>query len=405
MSGTAQAVQVATVVVRLKDLTNDDLPAAISQFVLNVTRAGAYLPHELPPKATQVHHLGYYVGQVSNGGHAQFLHNSNSLGAFQTVAAGALAALKAMGAEKQHQVLAAMVAWAAANSEASREVHVNAMKGFDKRFWAAENERPIFETWAEDERPTLAGRWISNWPELQIVKDDRYDLAIEEIAALNPFRVPRLAWRNVQSIRYQITDPVQIAIAVACGAVGPEPETKTRVAGHVPFLEIEGKQCVGHIVQTDKGKRLCVCDDEGARLYAYHEDDQRAKRAPGEDTMKYLSRRAVSSVGSRLSAVDAATIQRFVKVANETQAPEAIELLLRRAGLSPAATVTAWGALENEALWIAFTDGRLVVARTFSHGATLVGFDGPQLVAITKSDIECHAAEMEMVAAAMQAAT
>ena len=34
MSGTAQAVQVATVVVRLKDLTNDDLPAAISQFVL-----------------------------------------------------------------------------------------------------------------------------------------------------------------------------------------------------------------------------------------------------------------------------------------------------------------------------------------------------------------------------------
>ena len=389
MSGTAHAVGVATVVVRRKRVDTDDLPTAISEFVHDVIRVGAYLPHELPPKAMLVHHIGYYVGQVSNGGHAQFIGNSGET--FQTVAAGALNGLKAMGAKGQHQVLAEMVAWTAANSEEVREARAKALSGFDKRFYAAEAEAPI---------ETLAGRWISGWPELRIVEDDRYASAIEEIAALNPFRSPRLAWRNVQSIRYQITDPLQIAVAAACGAVEPGPETKTGVAARLG-LEIEGKQCVAHVVRTDKGRRLCVCDDEGARLYEQIERSP-FPRGPGvtrEDIEKYKS----SIVGSRLSAVDAATIQGFVKAANDTQAPEAIELLLRRAGLNPAATITAWKALETEALWIVFTDGRLVVARTFYDGAVLGGFDEPQLAAITTADVKRHAAEIEAAAATMQA--
>jgi hypothetical protein len=238
----------------------------------------------------------------------------------------------------------------------------------------------------------LAHRWIAGWPELRIVEDERYASAIEEIAALNPFRGPRLTWRNVQSIRYQITDPVQIAIAAVCGAVEPEPETKTGVAGCFG-LEIEGKQCLAHVVWTRKGKRLCVPDQEGARLYDYYERDRVPKRAADEDIRKYM----VRFVGSRLSAVDAATIERFLKAANETQAPEAIELLLRTAGLNPAAVITAWRVLETEALWIAFTDGRLVVARTFYDGAELKGLDETQLAAITKADIQRHAAEMQAI--------
>jgi hypothetical protein len=361
------------VVVRRNAVTNDDLPAAISQFVHDITWAGGYLPDQLPPKVMHVHHLGYYVGQVCNGGHAQFFHNCGET--FQTVAAGALAALKAMGAEKQHQALAAMAAWAETSSEESREAQVNALDGFEKLFWAGENERPI---------EPLLGRWISSWPELRVVDNGRYDPAIDEIAALNPSRGPSLVWRNVQGIRYQMTDPVQIAIAAACGAVEPEPETKIRVARPMRW-EVEGEQCVAHAVWTLKGKRLCVCDDAGARLYA-HKPDQ-------------------ADAGSRLSAVDAATIKRFVKVANETQAPEAIDLVLRRADVNPAAMITAWEALENEARWIAFTYYRVVVARTSPHGATLTDLDGRQLAAITKADIERHAAEIERGAAKMQAPT
>ena len=55
--------------------------------------------------------------------------------------------------------------------------------------------------------------------------------------------------------------------------------------------------------------------DEGARLYDYHERDRVAKRIPGEDTRKYMAR----LVGSRLPAVDAARIERFLKAANDTQ--------------------------------------------------------------------------------------
>jgi len=387
MSEAAHAVRVGTVVVRRGSINTGELPLAIGEFVQDAIRVGGYMPLELPPKVMQVHLLGYYVGQVNNGGHGQFMHNCGK--AFQRIVADVLDGLKEIGAERQHQNLTEFVAWAAEGGEETRELREKRRAGFDRRFHDAENETSI-----ED----LSGRRIAGWRELRIVEDDRYTSAIEETAALNPLRDRRVAWRNVQSIRYQITDPLQIAIAAVCGAVEPTPETKTRVAGGFR-LEIEGEQCSAHIVWTDKGKRLCVPDHEGAGLYEYHGRDRLPRRAPDEDIRKYMAHH----VGVRLSAVNAATIESFLKAATDTQAPEAIELLLKRAGLNPAAMITAWKVLETEALWIAFTDARLVVARTFPDGAVLRGSDEVQLATITKADIERHAAEIEAVAATMQA--
>ena len=407
MSQTVTPVNIKTVVVR-REWADVELQTGISEFVHAVIQAGAFVPRELPPKVMQIHLIGYYTGQVNNGGHAQFMHNCGK--AFPITVADVLVGLKLIGAERQHQVLSEFAAWAARNADEAREIRAKTLGDFDRRFHVAENEASVTD---------LAHRCIAAWPELRIVDNDCYASAIEEIAALNPFRDIRIAFRNVQSIRHQITDEGQIAIAAACGAVEPEPEAKTGAVGR-RALEIEGEQCVADVVRTSKGKRLCVCNGEGARLYEYHEPDG-PRRVPGEDTRKYLARlmehgrlRRLGSgedikkywarhVGNRLSAVDAVTIQRFVKVANETQAPEAIELLLRKAGLNPIATITAWKTLETEALWMAFTEGCLVVARTFSNGATLEGFDGSKLAAITRADIGHHAAEIEAVAATMQA--
>ncbi|MEJ2125481.1 MAG: DUF4375 domain-containing protein [Alphaproteobacteria bacterium] len=115
MSGTAHAIWGTTVVIRRSWVQNDGLPVAISEFVGDVIHAGGYLPHELPPKLMQVHHVGFYIGQINNGGHSQFISNCGE--DFYAISADVQDGLKAMDALAQHQILIEMIALAT-NSEA-----------------------------------------------------------------------------------------------------------------------------------------------------------------------------------------------------------------------------------------------------------------------------------------------
>src|SRR5262245_59184267 len=122
-------------------------------------------------------------------------------------------------------------AWVDANpSEAEAQngfsVRAKPLDELDEQFYRAEREMPI---------TLLAVRWISGWPELRIVADYEYSGTIDQIAGMNPFLSPRLIWRNIQNIRYQMTDSLQIGIAVACGAVAPETEAKTAVRAGAYF--------------------------------------------------------------------------------------------------------------------------------------------------------------------------
>ncbi len=167
------------------------LSAAIVDYVNDVQQAGVFARHEMPAKAMQAYHADYYLSQVNNGGHSQFIGNSGEL--LRTITADALVGLEAMGAGAQHQILTEMAAWAAANpADAGAQdgfgVRAAMLDGLDKRFYAAESEAPI---------ASLAARWIAGWPELRIVEDEQYTPAIEEIAASNPHLgpAPRLEGR------------------------------------------------------------------------------------------------------------------------------------------------------------------------------------------------------------------
>ena len=371
------------------------LSAAIVDYVNDVQQAGVFARHEMPAKAMQAYHADYYLSQVNNGGHSQFIGNSGEL--LRTITADALVGLEAMGAGAQHQILTEMAAWAAANpADAGAQdgfgVRAAMLDGLDKRFYAAESEAPI---------ASLAARWIAGWPELRIVEDEQYTPAIEEIAASNPHLAPRLVWKGVQEIRYQLTDPLQIAVAAACGAVEPQPEIKTGVGGGF-YLEIEGQQCLAFVAATQNGERLCVPDDGGARLYEHIQQSPLPEFGPGmtpEDLANYKPPLA----GARLSTVSAETIQRFVDAANETQVPEAIDLMLRKAGLGPGAMVTACLATDGDPLWVVITERSLAVARCFPNGAQLRDHEGKPVASVTKAEIEQHAAEAAAAGATMRA--
>ncbi len=117
------------------------MSAAIVDYVNDVQQAGVFARHEMPAKAMQAYHADYYLAQVNNGGHSQFIGNSGEL--LRTITADALAGLEAMGARTQHQILIEMAAWAVANpadagAQDGFSVRAEPLDGLDKRFYAAE---------------------------------------------------------------------------------------------------------------------------------------------------------------------------------------------------------------------------------------------------------------------------
>ncbi len=370
------------------------LASAVVDYVNDIQRAGVFATHELPQKAMQAYHADYYEAQVGNGGHSQFIFNAR--GQLPAAVADALAAFAAMGATIQHQILTEMAAWVKANPQ-----EASVQNGFGTRAQALDE----LDTWfsaAGEQSPVapLAARWIESWPELRIVEDDKYAAAIEELAASNPARGPRQMWRNVENIRHQLTDPLQIAIAAVCGTVEPAPEIKTGVGGGF-YQEIEGEQRMAFFLRTITGERLCVPGEDGARLYEYIQQSPVPNFGP-DMSIEDLGDFKPPVVGARLAAVSAETIQRLAAQANETKAPEAIDLLLRKAGLEPAAMITASLANDGGAIWIVATEQNLSLARSSSSGAQLRDHEGKPLATVTRAEIEQHALEAEAAGLTMR---
>ena len=370
------------------------LAAAVVDYVNDVQGAGMYARSELPANALRAYHADFYLAQVRNGGHSQFIANSGSL--LPIAIADALAGLEAMGAGAQCQILAEMAAWVAANpDEADAQdgfsVRAKPLDDLDSRFFAAEGEKPGTH---------LAARWIAGWPELRTVEEDRYAAAIEELAALNPARGPRLVWKNVLNLRYQLTDPAQLAIAATCGAVEPEPEIKTGIGGGF-YEEVDGEQRLVFVLSTQMGQRLCVPGDAAARLYEYTDRSPRPAPDPELD-LDEIQNYKPPVVGRQLSEVSAEIIQRFVAAADETSAAEAIDLMLRKAQLGPAAMITASRAKDGDPLWIVATEQNLSIARSSTSGAQLRDHEGKPLASVTSAEIEQHASEAAAAGLAMR---
>jgi hypothetical protein len=345
----------------------DYLTGAVVDYVNAIQRAGVYTRRELPAVAMQAYHADYYLAQVNNGGHSQFVGNTG-LEMLPTTSDDALAGLKAMGANAQHQTLQEMIAWVEAHpSEAAlqngfenRAAELNAL---DDRFYAAERLQPM---------TPLAARWISNWPELHAVAQEQFSSEIERLAQLNPHLSHRRIWQSVRHISFQMTDDLQITVAAACGAVRPDPELKLMVLPGFD-TDVEGQQCTAFGVKTNKGSRLCAFDEAGARLYEL-------AKPP-------------TIVGARLSTVGTDTIQNFSRNAKQNLAAEAIDLLLRKLGLDPAAVITALSVSEDRATWCAVTGKTGVMVEAFGDRAQVIGSDDELLLTAMRDEIERHAAD------------
>jgi len=358
-----------------------ELTQAVVDYVNNMQRVGVYPRHEMPAEAMQAYHANYYVDQVSNGGHSQFIRNTG-VAMLPAASADALGGLEAMGARAQRQILAEMIAWLTANPEQARAQNgssrVPALDQLDKRFLDAERETPM---------TPLAARWIARWPDLRPVAGVQYRAELDRLAQLNPQLGPRRVWQGVQQLRFQMKDGLQVRVGVACGAITPEPELKLAIFAGAD-LEIEGKTCKVFGLRTDKGTRLCTIEDTRARLFELVRPDPPPKTATPEETRKHKPVEA----GARLSEVSMDTIRQFAAVAEQTMAAEAIDLLLRKSGIDAGAMITAWKLKDRAAIWIAVSGQKRAAMWTSPDQAAVVGPGGAPTVTVTRAEIERHAA-------------
>ena len=362
----------------------DYLTGAVVDYVNEIQRAGVYTRRELPAVAMQAYHADYYLAQVNNGGHSQFIGNTGTA-MLPTTSGDALAGLKAMGASTQHQILQEMLAWveehpgeaAQQNGFDNRPAALNAL---DSRFYEAERQQPMTQ---------LAARWIASWPELHAVAQEQYASEIERLAQLHPHRSHRRIWQSVRHISFQMTDSLQITVAAACGAVAPEPELKLMVLPG-SNMELAGQQRMAFGVKTDRGSRLCVYEEAGGQLYEFGPGSQRPNPAEMHEVLKSFP---PILVGARLSAVAADTLRNFARIAEQNLAAEAIDLLLRKSDLDPAAQITALRVNDDWAAWYAVTGKTCVMVATLGDRADLVGSDGKAALTVTRAEIERHAAQ------------
>ncbi|UPK40575.1 DMP19 family protein [Bradyrhizobium sp. 186] len=361
------------------------LTEAVVDYVNEIQRVGVYTGRELPAVAMQAYHADYYLAQVNNSGHSQFIGNTG-IEMLPTTAGDALAGLKAMGASAQQQILQEMMAWVEAHpGEAALQnghsQRAATLRGLDRRFYEAEQQQPM---------TPLAAQWIANWPELRAVAQEQYASEIQRLAQLHPHLSQRRIWRSVRQISFQMTDRLQITVAAACGAVVPEPELKLLVLPGFD-MNVEGKQCMAFGVKTDAGSRVCVFEEAGGRLYEYGLPSPIPK--PGEVKQESSSNRHLPVVGARLSTVSADTILNFSRIAEQNLAAEAIDLLLRKSDMDPAATITALRVSDDRATWLAVSGRTCVMATTLGDRADLVGSDGKAELTVTRAETERHAAE------------
>ncbi|HSM41951.1 MAG TPA: DUF4375 domain-containing protein [Afifellaceae bacterium] len=375
-----------------------DLVGAVVDFVNAMFEHGCYRRDEISQKALGAYHADYYLAQVNNGGHSQFIRNCGRNAPF--VWADASAGLEAMGASDQAGLLDRMITWAEANPEkVARQTGFNGGRAaeldeLDTAFYAAEKVAPMIR------RSTA---WIFGWPELRAVDDGDYEQAMNHMAFLNPTRGERLIAKRVGSFEHQINSWLHAAIGMAATAA-PETEVRLHIGGGA-MMDVEGEQTMVWSLQTNRGRRFAQVSEEGARLFECVEANNPPMPKIGDaegmiEAMKdgRLERFRPPLVGPCLSHVEADRIAEAIQYGNRFHAAAAFDLMLRKIGneneVVPVSAVAASrdddGAVTVK--WILATASEPFIALTTERGAKLMrAGETMPTVSLDADDIAEHA--------------
>ena len=395
------AGSVSSIVVSAEALKNvasepGALVYSVVDFVNAMLQQGRYRVDELPAEAMQAYQCDYYLAQILNGGHSQYIHNSRQYqGNYELTSAG----LAAMGAAEYAGIFQEMQEWMLENPvEAKSQTgftggRAEALDSLDRRFYALNTTTPMLE---------VSGSWIASLKHLRAVSEADLPRVYAEMAALNPHLNARQMAARVGQIRHFLSDTMLLGFGYAAN-VG-ETARPVVAIGNGAYYDVQGQQKMAFVVNAvSRTNYFGVLDDEGAALYERIEHEN--PKAPAMDDSEgwkkanadgFFSKFKPPEVGAKVAHVTNAQIEAAAELCASFDAAAAVDLLLRSLNPDPGLTYASFDtSVEHDAQTVVIltvlTDREVLNAYIRSDGAML--FRGREVLAkVGRAQIREHAA-------------
>ena len=298
------------------------LVGAVIDYVNVLMSQGRFNRREIPDLAIAAYHADYYLAQVSNGGHSQFIHNCAANLPHTT--ADVLHCLTEMDADEYLLVFRLFNEWVQSNPE-----EVPLQTGFDggraprldeldDMFYAVESDGSL--------REMMAG-WISAAPNLLVLPDAQVANARARLCAANPHREMRDRILRIAGLDAQMVAQPLGAVSMAAGAAKPlAPIVRM---GNGSYQEVAGEEAMVLTLFTTAGRRWAALTDDAVVIYDCIEHDNPDMPAdPLKATMDQIANWKAPEIGEELGRATFAQAEAAAGVAARTRAAAAIDLML-----------------------------------------------------------------------------
>lgn len=301
------------------------LIGAVVDHVNVLTHTGRFNRLEIAALAMQCYHADYWLAQVNNGGHSQFIHNTGeNMGFTLADIRTCLDGIDNEVAEDYQIIVTALSRWLEDNpAEAAAQTgfeggRAAALDELDDMFYALEADGSLQEMLAER---VLAA------PNLMVVPDAKLSEARERLCMANPHRADRDRIFTIAGLDAQLSDPFKAMVAVAVGKLRP---TVALIAlGNGAYRQVGQAQQMCFTIQTTAGKLWAVLHDDRVDLHSYVEhDNPDMPENPFDASMEQISKWKAPEVGALEASADrteAATVASLVK---ELKAGASLDLML-----------------------------------------------------------------------------
>ena len=235
--------------------------AANVRFLNALMGQGTYRPDELPINAMRSYHIDYYMTQVNNGGHGQFVGNSGwGEQTIRNISAG----LRAMGAGPYTDIFDDLRRLMERDPDRANRIAAGgrfgeidpAIKVLDDRFFTLNRTNPLSDTNA---------RWLRSLPELCIIPDKDYPRRLETLVDANLMRQQRLSERRGTSLDTALLDRFTVAGRLLCAKAQCLPILSIG-AGDPALTAPDGREAIGWHITTGKGRQVLFLFDNIALL-------------------------------------------------------------------------------------------------------------------------------------------
>jgi len=171
----------------------------VVDYVNEMQSAALLQRDEIPVEAMWLYHSDYYLAQVNNGGHSQFIYNSNLS---EIVLSDISKGLDLIGATKMKSCFEEMRQWISRNPlDAARQ------DGFGNReSFLDELDRQFYKLQKTDDGFYAKSQtWLKSSNLVKVVPRDKLRKAFDDIANSNPDYAKRKRFQNINRLQHLLT--------------------------------------------------------------------------------------------------------------------------------------------------------------------------------------------------------